>query len=284
MTEGVPLLDQIGEFSTKHGITLPVISPKATGLIAAVQRDDVRPKDVETFVQSDQVFVAEVLRSANSAFYGGLSPVTTVQGAIFRLGLIQVARLVVMASERNRYSAKQPGLRGIMKRLWAHATATALAAEWLAKRLGHRGMEEEAFVGGLMHDIGKLYLVRVLDEMVAKGAAPGDTPEAFLLELLDVAHTDQGFRLVSGWNIPEVYAVIVRDHHVEEPESVNVPLLLVRLANRACHKLGIGLKAEPSVILSTLPEAAMLLTGEVLLAELEVLLEDTATNLATKAA
>lgn len=283
MTAGVPLLEQIANYAERHNISLPVVSPTATSLIAAVQREDARPSDVEAFVQTDQTLVAEVLRAANSAFYGGLVPVTTVQGAIFRLGLVQVARLVLLATERNRYTAKDPALRGVMTRLWAHATACAQAADWLARRLGHRAVEQEAFVGGLVHDIGKLYMVRVLDEMVSKSAAGLETPESFLLELMDVAHADQGHRLVCGWNLPDIYQVIVRDHHVEEPEATNVPLLLVRLANRACHKLGIGLKSDPSLVLSVLPEAAMLLTGEVLLAELEVLLEDAASDLAAKA-
>lgn len=284
MTGGLPLLDQIGAFAAQHGIELPVISPVATGLIAAVRREDVKASDVEAVVQSDQVLAAEVLRASNSAFYGGLSPVTTVQGAVFRLGLEQVARLVLMATERNRYSARQPLLRKMMTALWVHATACAQASEWLARTLGHRGLEEEAFVGGLMHDIGKLYMLRVLDEMVATSAEPFDTPEPFLLELLNVAHTDQGFKLVSNWHIPEVYGAIVRDHHADVPDPTNVPLLLVRLANRACHKLGIGLEAEPSLLLSALPEAAMLLTGEVMLAELEVLLEDAAAELGSRSA
>lgn len=279
MTGGTSLLEQIGTFAEIHKVTLPVVSPVATNLMAAVQRDDVSPSDVEALVQSDQVLAAEVLRASNSAFYGGLSPVTTVKGAIFRLGLVEVARLVLMASERNRYTAREPVLRSIMSKLWLHATATALAAEWLARRLGHRGVEQEAFVGGLVHDIGKLYLVRVLDEMVAKSPEPVATPEPFLLELLRVAHADQGHRLVHGWGLPEIYSVIVRDHHVGEPDPTNIPLLLVRLANRACHKLGIGLTSDPGIVLSVLPEAAMLLSGEVLLAELEVLLEDTAADL-----
>ncbi|MEI6669938.1 MAG: HDOD domain-containing protein [Acidobacteriota bacterium] len=284
MTEGLPLLQQIGDFAERHGVTLPVVSPVAIGLMAAVERDDVVPADVEAVVQADQVLTAGVLRASNSAFYGGLSPVTTVRAAIQRLGLVQVARLVVLASERNRYTARQPLLRVMMTRLWAHASACGQAAEWLARRLGHRSFEQEAFVGGLMHDIGKLYLIRVLDEMVATSDRPLATPEQFLLELLNVAHADQGHRLVSGWNLPSLYCGIVRDHHSEDPPATDVPQLLVRMANRSCHKLGIGLKSEPSLVLAVLPEAAMLMAGEVLLAELEVLLEDTASQLKTRAA
>jgi HD-like signal output (HDOD) protein len=284
MNEGLSLLEQVVNFAEQHAIGLPVVSPVATGLIAAVQREDVTPADVEAIVQADQALATEVLRASNSAFYCGLSPVKTVQAAIFRLGLAQVARLVLLATERNRYTAHQPLLRRVMTKLWTHATACAQASEWLCRRLGHRGMEQEAFVGGLVHDIGKLFLVRVLDEMVATSKEPFHTPEPFLMELLNVAHAEQGYRLVSGWNLPEVYCVIVRDHHTAEPDAVDVPQLLVRLANHACHKLGIGLTSEPELVLSVQHEAAMLLTGDVLLAELEVLLEDTASEIAGKTA
>jgi putative nucleotidyltransferase with HDIG domain len=282
MPPGTSLLDQLRDFAASEGLTLPVVSPVATGLMSAVRNETVTAADVERVVQSDQALAAEVLRAANSAFYAGLSPVVTVQGAVFRLGLVQVARLVLMASEQNRYTARQPVLRNIMGGLWAHAVATAQAAEWLARRLGHRDSEQEAFVGGLLHDIGKLFLVRVLDEMVSRSSEPFDTPEAFLLELLDVAHTDQGHRLVCEWNLPEIYGTIVRDHHVPDPDQTNIALLIVRLANRACDKAGIGAKHDPSIVLAVLPEAAMLMTGEVLLAELEVLLEDLGAELSAQ--
>jgi HD-like signal output (HDOD) protein len=279
MTADTPLLEQIRGFADQRGITLPVVSPVATELLSAVKREDISGSEVERMVQSDQALAAEVLRAANSAFYGGLSTVTTVSGAVFRLGLIQVARLVLLATEGNRYRVRQPALRPVMTQLWEHATACAQAAEWLAHRLGHRGLEEEAFVGGLPHDIGKLYLVRVLDEMVAESENKLEATGPFLIELLGVAHADQGYHLVKGWNIPTVYSTIVRDHHAEEPDATDITMLLVRLANRSCHKLGIGPKSEPSLILSVLPEAAMLLTGEVLLAELEVVLEDAAADM-----
>jgi putative nucleotidyltransferase with HDIG domain len=279
MTGDIPLLEQVRGFAEQRGITLPVVSPVATELLSAVKREDVSGAEVERMVQSDQALAAEVLRAANSAFYGGLSSVTTVSGAVFRLGLLQVARLVLLATEGNRYRVRQPALRPVMTQLWEHATACAQAAEWLARRLGHRGFEEEAFVGGLLHDIGKLYLVRVLDEMIAQSESRLEASGPFLTELLSVAHADQGYHLVSNWNIPALYSTIVRDHHAEEPDPTDTTMLLVRLANRSCHKVGIGPKSEPALVLSVLPEAAMLLTGDVLLAELEVVLEDAAADL-----
>jgi HD-like signal output (HDOD) protein len=283
MTSNIPLLQQLARFAAKTGVGLPVVSPVALQLLTSIRDEEADARDVERLIQSDQALAAEVLSVANSAFYGGLASITTVQGAIFRLGLSQVARLALLATERNQYTVRQPSLRDVTSRLWAHASATAQASQWLARRLGHRNVEQEAFVGGLVHDVGKLYLVRMLDEMASRATVPITPPSSFLLEVLAVAHAEQGHQLMTQWNLPDVYRVVVRDHHVDEPDATSVILLIVRLANRACHKMGIGLKSEPSLVLSVLPEAAMLLASEVLLAELEVLLEDVAADLAAQA-
>lgn len=74
--------------------------------------------------------------------------------------------------------------------------------------------------------------------------------------------------------MPSLYQGIVRDHHWEQVDSSNIPLLIVRLANCACHKTGIGLKKDASVVLAATAEAAALGMSEVALAELEITLED----------
>ncbi len=64
------------------------------------------------------------------------------------------------------------------------------------------------------------------------------------------------------------------DHHTEEIDPENTPLLIVRLANEACHRLGIGIAHDPSIVLSATAEAHQLGATEVVLAELEITLED----------
>jgi hypothetical protein len=83
-----------------------------------------------------------------------------------------------------------------------------------------------------------------------------------------------GHRLLVSWHLPEVYQTIVRDHHVAVPDPSNVPLQIVRLANQACNKVGIGLRIDPSIVLGATSEAAVLGMSEVALAELEIILED----------
>jgi HD-like signal output (HDOD) protein len=87
-------------------------------------------------------------------------------------------------------------------------------------------------------------------------------------------HTEQGNLLLNHWNLPEKYCQIARDHHREDFDCNNILLVLVRLANHMCHKKGIALYEDPSIVLMATPEAHQLQLSEVDLARLEVLLED----------
>ena len=76
------------------------------------------------------------------------------------------------------------------------------------------------------------------------------------------------------WNLPENYCNIVRDHHLEQFDSKDMLQNLVRLANKACLKLGIGMVKDPDLVLVATPEAEALHVSEVDLAQLEIMLED----------
>ena len=75
-------------------------------------------------------------------------------------------------------------------------------------------------------------------------------------------------------NMPEIYCQVVAGHHDENVTGENVILSLVCLSNLACHKQGIGPKRDPETMLSTRPEAISLMATDLLLAELQVKLED----------
>lgn len=267
------LLDQALAFAVEKRITLPVFSNVALTVQKAAKAESYDIGQIERAIESDPALVAEVLRAANSAFFGGLSSVASVKAAILRLGLQRVANLVFLASEKSRYQARSPHLAQLMQRLWQHSASCAMAAEWIARRVRYPQLGETVFIGALVHDIGKLFLLRVLDQMAAE--TKGElVSEALILEVLDRAHADIGHRLLAAWNLPEVYQSIVRDHHADSPDPANVPLQIVRLANHACTKAGASLHPDRSMVLGAMPESTVLGLSEVAIAELEILLED----------
>jgi putative nucleotidyltransferase with HDIG domain len=182
-------------------------------------------------------------------------------------------RLVILVFERAKYKAHHPDLQGMLLELWRHASTTALASQWLSKRLRSTGIEEICFLGGLLHDIGKLIILRAIDEIKkSDGDARPLFKDAFY-DLLQESHCELGHRLLTSWNVPQVYCQIARDHHIEDL-SGDLPLAIVRLANVGSRKLGLGLDPCPSLILSETPEASLLKVDETLLDELQAMIEE----------
>ena len=230
--------------------------------------------DILDIIQTDQVLTAEILRAANSPFYGGLNEISTVKSAVVRLGNQEVVRLAVLVTEKCQYKVVNEQLRSYIEPLWRHTQGVAIGCQWLARKLGYRELENEAFIAGLIHDVGKLLLIKVMDQIMSSDDQIQQVAPTLVSELLDTAHTEYGHKLACLWELPEMYRSVIQEHHNASVDSNNTRLLLVRLANRACTKLGIGLQHDPSIVLTATEDAYDLGAKDLLLAELEIMLED----------
>jgi HD-like signal output (HDOD) protein len=175
---------------------------------------------------------------------------------------------------RHNFESKIPLINQIMKKLWRHSVGCGIGANWIAKETRLEKIAHESFIAGLLHDVGKLYILKIIDGMVASKEIDGPPSDTVINEVMESLHTDQGYSLMQRWNLPENYRLVARDHHLPEIDANNLLLILVRLANQMCQKMGIGLKDDPSIVLHATPEANQLQLSEVDLARLEVRLED----------
>jgi HD-like signal output (HDOD) protein len=98
---------------------------------------------------------------------------------------------------------------------------------------------------------------------------------ALVVEVLNSMHAAQGSALMLKWNMPDVYTAVVSDHHLAEWKQSNPLLALVRLVNQTCNKLGIGMRPDPTLATFATTEAQVLGAKEIVLAELEITIEDT---------
>jgi HD-like signal output (HDOD) protein len=161
-----------------------------------------------------------------------------------------------------------------MGKLWRHSVGCAIGASWLARQTGFQALAHEAFIAGLLHDVGKLYVLKVIDDMKTSKEIESLPSDPVIDELMQQLHTEQGYGLTVQWNLPEKYCQVTRDHHLAELDGNDFVLVLVRLANQVCHKMGIGLIEDPSIVLLETAEATQLQLSEMDLARLEVRLED----------
>ena len=268
------LVGMIDHFVESKKVTLPAFNATALRIQKEVAKAEPDSRLIEKLIVSDQSLTGEVLSVSNSSFYKGLTQVATVRDAIIRMGNIEVSNIVSLVALQHNFQSKIPAMHKIMGKLWRHSVGCAIGANWLARQTGFQDLAHETFIAGLLHDVGKLYVLKVIDDMKASREIENLPPDTVIDELMQKMHTEQGYALMAQWNLPEKYCQVARDHHLAEFDVSNFLLVLVRLANQVCHKMGIGLIEDPSIVLLETPEAAQLRLSEMDLARLEVRLED----------
>ncbi len=274
MAAPISLLDVINRFIAADTLSLPVFNNAAVRLQMELVKPEPDLRVIEQVITSDQALSSQVLKIANSAFYRGLVEVGTVRAAIIRLGMREIGRIVLMAASEQHFRSRDRTIALVMKKLWQHSVGCAYGTAWLARRRDCGVEQSQAFFAGLFHDVGKLFVLMVIEQIKRKNKSLKLT-DSLLMEAMNRLHAREGSRLLTRWNMPGHLHVIARDHHAVEIDGQNRLLLLVRMANLVCRKLGIGLAEDGSLLLAATPEANLLgLTGTDL-AELEGALEDT---------
>ena len=274
MAAPISLLDVINRYIAADTLSLPVFNNAAVRLQMELVKPEPDLRVIEQVITSDQALSSQVLKIANSAFYRGLVEVGTVRAAIIRLGMREIGRIVLMAASEQHFRSRDRTIALVMKKLWQHSVGCAYGTAWLARRRDCGVEQSQAFFAGLFHDVGKLFVLMVIEQIKRKNKSLKLT-DTLLMEAMNRLHAREGSRLLTRWNMPGHLHVIARDHHNAEIDAQNRLLVLVRMANLVCRKLGIGLAEDGSLLLAATPEANLLgLTGTDL-AELEGALEDT---------
>jgi len=265
-------IDQIEEYLASGKANLPVFSHTAMSIQQELVKAEPDVQRVEKLINYDQTLASEVLRLANSPCYRGLAEIQTVRAAVVRLGLQEVCRITLLAAAKGQFNIVDRSLRMLLKQLWQHAAGCALAAHWITRHCQYDELVGQAFFAGLLHDIGKLAILIVIEQLKLNESK--QMTAALLLEVLNTLHTRLGYSLMQSWNMPADYCKIVRDHHLHEIDQKDTLLLIVRLGDMTCHKLAIGVTEKSDIDLASVPEVKLLGLSELDLAELEIMLED----------
>ena len=162
----------------------------------------------------------------------------------------------------------------IMQHLWKHSFCCAVASKWLAVKAGYETLAQEAFLAGLLHDIGNVYMLKVIEDVGKAKRLQGDATHAIVSEVLSNMHVEEGLKLMQLWHLPDIYCAVVAGHEAEPWDRGNALLAMVRLADQTCNKLNVGMHPDLSLQLFASAEAQVLGLKEIALAELEIIVED----------
>ncbi len=224
---------------------LPALPEAVTRVMHLTNDPKAGASDIARALASDQALTARALKLANSAFYGGSRRIGTVSEAVVTLGMRTTRNLVMATGCQEMLERAVSGYALPRGALWRHSLACATAAQALAVRAGFR-QAEEAFVAGLLHDIGKVVLNTYLKEQFVRvllRASAGDvTFNEAEREILGFDHAEAGACLLERWKLPASLVSAVRFHHA--PGGAGDSSLLPRLvhvADAVSLTLGAGL-------------------------------------------
>ena len=204
-------------------------------------------RDAANVITKDPAIATQVLRIANSSFYGLRNPVNSIQLAVSILGLRVLKNMVVQAtvlkdlsggSEANGFSANW---------LWDHSFKVACATRELVAFMGKDSMleKDEAYTCGLLHDVGKVILLKEQRDRFVEALKASQDRKAELhtteREVFGFSHAHVGAVLAKRWKLSDKIITAVLCHH-PQPEIPEQPPLgrLVGLANRFAHRVAAG--------------------------------------------
>ena len=209
--------------------------------------DDVSTDEIEKILRHDPGLAANVLRLANSAYFGLPTRVSNLKHAVVLLGVKRFAQIAVGACMNKTMDSAIEGYRLSPGELWLHSIAVATTAEALAK---NRKLPETSdfFTPALMHDLGKLVLgefvkaeLPKIKNLVAKGV-PLIIAEK---DALGTDHAEIGALILSQWRFPDDLINAVRWHHYPEGiKDLNLHPEIIYLANLLCQFNSDGNSAE----------------------------------------
>lgn len=220
------IIEKIGEIPT-----MPPVVMKMTQLLS---NPDVSFRELSETLKYDPGMTANVLRLANSAYFGFRHKVDSIHQGIVRLGTKRMYELVIAAAVSPMAIQEVRGYDLPAGKLWEHSVHVAVGTEELASLLRIK-LPEFAFTAGLLHDIGKIVLGTFIDvdvkpilQLVNHENMTFNDAER---EILGINHAEVGALLFKKWDLPQSIIDVIEYHH--EPRKYSGDSMVVKIVHIA---------------------------------------------------
>jgi len=244
------------EYVLKKAQDIVALPHAVSAVLRLCAQQDTGASDVLVPVKSDGAITARALRYANVVSQASLHQITDLQAAIARLGMRATANMALTQSVFNMFEREGDTFGFDRTEYWVHSLGTACCARALAASLWDEIDPDDAFLSGLLHDVGKMLLDEYLPleyQQAVKDANMEGTPVRLgELKQFRVDHTYVGAQIAQHWRLPEHVRRAIADHHkyenllkTEEPGTPEERDLLAItrctcLANQLAKAFGFG--------------------------------------------
>jgi len=186
--------------------------------------------DISDIIEKDQAMSLRVLKLVNSAFYGIHKEVNDIGNAIVLLGFNTVRNAIVSLGVINSFSGIK-ALEGFdIRDFWKHSLAVAAVSKGLAEKT-KIASPDSCFVGGLLHDIGKVILAQYFQDLFEKvwNAAKRENISFYEAEKKEISidHGRIGAHLATNWELPENFIDVIRWHHDVRNDTESKKMILI---------------------------------------------------------
>ena len=224
---------------------LPPLPAVVTRIMHSINDPTTSAHDLDRLISTDQMLSSQILRLVNSSYYGFPRRVSVVSHAIVILGFNAVRNLVTAVGVGNAFKSFAPTALA-REQFWAHSVAVGVCAKTIAQRRKVSQVQvEEVFMGGLLHDIGKLFLDQYFPDQYKVTLKFARANKISLISAeqtaLGVRHVVVGKMVAEKWNFPpSLVAMIALHHHPSQAKDYFERVAAVHAANHIARKLALG--------------------------------------------
>jgi len=231
--------------------SLPSLPAVVGKILQVVNSPTSSARDLSAIIRNDPALAAKILRVANSAFYGMTRQIDSLDFGIVILGLHKVRDLALGISVMRAFRSVRENPAFNRARFWEHCATCALVCQYLSGLLGLK-LGHEAFVAGLLHDIGKIVLDnyfhdRFLEafDLIESRQIPNYEAEA---EVFGADHSEVGSWLAEKWNFPGHLTCAIGRHHnpLASPEDHRIIASICHVADEITKGKAQDISGSPS--------------------------------------
>ncbi len=224
--------------------TLPAVLPK---LMSLMEDEKSGAAQVADTIASDPALTSKILKVSNSAYYGFSQEISSLKNAVPLLGFNMVRSLALSIGVINSIPSQKSSSHFSREGLWIHGLAVATVMQKLSKNFGLGSSNDQHFVVGLLHDIGKLVLDLFFSELFHQTLEEANNQENMALheaesKVIGFNHGEVGGMLLTRWKFPEAITTPIKVHHrINIQKDAFAPdIAMLRIADTLPQELGLG--------------------------------------------
>ncbi len=242
----IGIIDKISTELKQGTINFPVL-PEAAFKIIEILNDD--SQDLDNIVKTlklDPSIAPKLIGLANSALFPSSRRINDLEGAVLKIGLEKAKSAAMMVINHGLYNVEDSRYEKLLSKLNHHACAVAFCAKEITIQC-RAGSPEELFTMGMLHDAGKLVLVKLIQDHYS------DLPYEKVYEILDLLHGQAGAAVLKEWKLPpEVAKCALHHHEVSKEKNYPMQMHIIHLADVFSHTLGYSLCEDDETDLTAL--------------------------------